>query len=107
MKNKLIATALAAAAVLLAVPTAEARGYRGAPAPQHASHVYISGYHRCGTPIYTERYVVGYDRRHRPVFDYRVIHHRPRHVRPAPRGYYAPPCPPPVHRSRGHVTIRF
>jgi len=108
MKNKLIATTVAAFAMLLAAPAADARGYRGAPpAHHHHSHVFISGYHRCGTPIYTERYLVRYDRHRRPVYGYRVIHHRPHFVRQAPRGYYvAPACPPPV-RSGGHITIRF
>jgi hypothetical protein len=68
--------------------------------------VFISGYQRCGTPIYSERYIVRYDRHRRPVYAYRVVHHRPRHIRPAPRGYYVAPCPPP-RRSSGHITIRF
>jgi len=111
MKTKLITTLIAIAGMVLVAPTADAqcgtRFHGGYHQPHHASYVFISGYHRCGTPIYTERYLVGFDRFSRPIYGYRVIHHRPRHVRPAPRGYHVPAGPPPRHSSRGHVTIRF
>jgi len=110
MKNKLITTILAAAAIIVSAPAADAQRYRHHHhQPQHSSYVFISGYHHCGTPVYSERYIVRYDRRSRPVYGYRVIrHHRPQYVRPAPRGYYVAPAPcPPPRRSGGYINIRF
>lgn len=109
MKNNIITTLIAAVAMVAATPVAEAQRHyhhhhhsRG----HHASYVFISGYHRCGTPIYTERYIIRYDRRSRPVYGYRPVRYRPHYVRPAPRGYRVAPCPPP-RRSSGYISIRF
>jgi len=104
MKNTIITTILAAAAILVSAPVADAQRHHRHP--HHSSHVFISGYHRCGMPIYTERYIVCYDRRSRPVYGYRELRYRPQFVRPAPRGYHVAPCPPP-RRSGGSITIRF
>ena len=64
-------------------PQAEARPHRSA--------VFVSGYQRCGTPIYSQRYIVRYSNRI-PVWGVR---------RCPPPVYYCPPvvvapCPPPV-----------
>lgn len=114
MKKRLITTLIAAAAMVAATPSADAQRHgRHYHQPQHSSHVFISGYQRCGTPVYSERYIVRYDRYHRPVYGYRVIRHRSHHshrshhVRPAPRRHYVAPCPPPRRGSRGHISIRF
>ena len=37
------------------------------------SQVYISGYHRCGTPIYRVRYISGYDRCGRAIWGSRGL----------------------------------
>ncbi len=110
MKHKLITTLIAAAAMITAAPSADAQRhhYRYHPHAQHERFVFISGYHRCGTPIYSERYIVKYDRRHRPVYGYRTVRHQSHFVRPAPRGYYVAPAPcPPPRRSGGYIRIRF
>jgi len=117
MKNTIITTLLAAAAILVSAPAADAQRHHrnshyhshyGHSQQQRSSYIFISGYQRCGTPIYSERYVVRYDRRSRPVYGYRVIRHRPHFVRPAPRGYYVAPAPcPPPRRSGGYISIRF
>jgi hypothetical protein len=120
MKNKILATLVAAAAMITASTTANAQcdsrqyhgGYqgshhRGGYQQQHQSYVFISGYQRCGTPVYSERYIRHYDCYGRPVYAYRTVRHRPQYVRPAPRGHYVAPCPPPRHSSRGRISIRF
>jgi hypothetical protein len=111
MKNKIITTILAAAAIFVSAPAADAQRHHRHHSYHHGHHsnyVFVSGYHRCGTPIYSERYIVRYDRRSRPVYGYRVIRHRPHYVRPAPYGYYVAPAPcPPPRRSGGYISIRF
>lgn len=109
MNHKLITTLFAIGAILVSAPAADAQRYhRHHHQPHHASHVFISGYHRCGTPIYSERFIVRYDRRSRPVYGYRELRHRPQFVRPAPRGYYVAPAPcPPPRRNTGYISIRF
>jgi hypothetical protein len=93
--------------LVAAAPVAEARHpHRG---HHHASHVHISGYRSCGTPVYQERYVRSYRRCGTPVWGYRVFrpyrdyHHAPRHY------YYprpVPVCPPPPCYERGNrITI--
>lgn len=113
MKNKLITTILAAAAIIISAPAAEAQRHHRHHQhhshyqhQQHNNYIFISGYQRCGTPIYSERYIKYYDCRSYPVYGHRVIRHRPHHVRPAPRGYHVPSCPPP-RRSRGYISVRF
>ena len=118
MKNKIITGLIAAAALIAATPSAEAQHHRH----RHGHHeriIFISGYHPCGTPIYSERYLVRYDRCDRPVYGVRIVRHHPRHARPvrggydrrwahAHRGYPVPPvaCPPP-HRGGTAIRIRF
>lgn len=93
MKSCIITSAIAALALLGAAPQAEARSHRG---HGHSSHVYVSGYRSCGTPIYTERYLIRYNRRGDPIWGYRTVS-APRHYCPPPRPryYHAPVCPPP------------
>lgn len=105
MKNNIIASAIAALALLTVSPQADARPHRG----HHSNQVYVSGYRSCGTPIYTERYV---PRRNphcgSPAYRQRVIYAPVRYA-PPPRRCYVPPqpvCPPsyPHHyRSSGVV----
>lgn len=76
----MIACATAALALFAAAPVSEA-GH----SHRHRGHVYVSGYQRCGTPIYTERYCVGYQRCGTPIWRYRVV--------AAPRRHYCPPPP--------------
>lgn len=120
MKNTILTTLIAAATIFVAAtPAADAQRYHRHQHHQHqSSHIFVSGYHSCGTPIYTERYIIRYDRYRRPVYGHRVIRHRRHHhVRPAPRGYRVAPCPPPRYhhghhgrsrsRSGGYINIRF
>ncbi len=105
MKHTILTAIIAAATIFAAAPAADAqRHHRHHHQP---TYIFVSGYHHCGTPIYTERYVIRYDRYRRPVYGYRVIRHRPHHVvRPAPRGYRV--APPPRHRrGGGYIRVRF
>jgi hypothetical protein len=74
---KTIATAFAAIALTLGAATqASARDYCES---DYRTTVYISGYASCGTPIYTERYVVRVDRYGHPIWGCRrlpVSYHR-------------------------------
>jgi hypothetical protein len=102
MKKIITATVATVLAMLAAAPLADARPYRGAVP---SSHIYISSYRSCGTPVYTERYFIRHDRRGYPVWGYRTVAYRTHHYRshrPAPRYHHVPVCPPPVryHRSR-------
>jgi hypothetical protein len=98
MKPSILITAAIASLILLgATPLAEARSHRG----HHSSHVYISGYRSCGTPIYTERYLVRYMRCGSPVWGYRVVA-PPRYCPPPRRYYQRPVCPPPYPYSGGY-----
>jgi len=103
MKTKtLITAAIAALAMIAATPAAEAHPQRG----HSKSHVYVSGYRSCGTPIYTERYFTRYDRRGYPVWGYRVVPAPVRYCPPPRRYYRAPVCPPPYpYHGRGGVVI--
>ncbi|RYD35752.1 MAG: hypothetical protein EOP87_06790 [Verrucomicrobiaceae bacterium] len=69
---KTIATALAAIAMIAgSASRSEAREhYRES---YHGSSVYISGRASCGTPIYTERYVVHVDRYGHAVWGTRIL----------------------------------
>lgn len=110
MKSFICTFAITALTLVGAAPQAEARSSR------HSSHVYISGYRSCGTPIYKQRYVVRYDRCGAPVWGYRVVA-APRVYCPPPRPrcYPVPACPPPLPyyggcRNNGIViqgAIRF
>lgn len=100
MKTIALTLGIAALGLFGTAPTVEARGYnhnRG----HVASHVHVSGHRSCGTPIYTERYLVGYDRRGFPVWGYRQVVHPPRRFVPAP-------CPPPrvIHPCGGPIVHR-
>ena len=69
---KSIATAFTAIALVLGTATqAEAREH--CREAYHGSSIYISGRASCGTPIYTERYVVHVDRRGHAVWGTRVL----------------------------------
>ena len=99
MKSWITTLAVAAIAFLGATPNAEARQHRH----RHAeSYIYVSGYRSCGTPIYSERYLVGYDRWGHPIWKHRKVK-APRHYRraPQPRYYAAPVCPPPARPYYG------
>lgn len=104
MKNAILTSAIAALALVVAAPEADARSYRG----HHSSHVYVSGYRSCGTPVYTERYVIRYRTRcGTPVWGYRAVRAPVRYA-PPPRRYYRPEvCPPhhPYPYHRGGVVI--
>lgn len=84
---KTIATAFAAIALTLgAATTASARDYCESG---YRTTVYVSGHASCGTPIYTERYVVRFDRHGHPVWGCRTLpvsYHRSRDC--DDRGYY-------------------
>lgn len=81
MKRNILSFIATAAIVLLgSAPPAEARH------GHYRSHVYVSGYRSCGTPIYTERYFIRHDCWGRPVWGYRMV--------APPRRYYCPPPPP-------------
>lgn len=98
MKSWITTFAVAALALAGASTSAEARPHRG---HEISSHVYISGYRSCGTPIYTEKYLVGYTRRGYPIWRYRVVEAPRRYYRPEPRPrYYA--APPRPHYDRHH-----
>lgn len=105
MKTTLLTLSLAAFAWLAAAPAAEARHkHRG-----YSSHVYVSGYRSCGTPIYTERYVIRVKRCGTPVWGYRrVAAPRVYCPPPRPRRYVPAPCPPPpcYDGYRSGVVIR-
>lgn len=110
MKSLALTFALAAFTWIGAAPNADARPHRGRgyDSHHHSSHIYVSGYHSCGTPIYTERYLIRYNRRGYPVWGYRVVA-PPRHYYHAPvrRHRHVPACPPPVYYGspRGGVVI--
>lgn len=110
---KSIITLLTAAAITLLGSTTQA------DARHQKKNVYISSYQSCGTPIYTERYLIGYDECGDPVFGYRTVRssYRPvvRHYHaPVMRQYYAPRPQPRYQRgynhgggySNGRVTIQ-
>jgi len=83
---KTIATAFAAIALIVgAASTAEAR--EGCREPYHGSSVYISGRASCGTPIYTERYVIHVDRYGHAVWGTRVLPISYHHSRGGYGGY--------------------
>lgn len=66
-----IATAFAAIALTLGAAThANARDYCES---DYRTTVYVSGYASCGTPIYTERYVVRVDRHGHPIWGCRTL----------------------------------
>lgn len=77
-----------------------------ADARPHRTKVFVSGYRSCGTPIYSERYIVRY--RHRvPVWGVRVcpppVYCPPVVVAPCPPPVY---CPPPVPYVAPGVVVR-
>lgn len=68
---KTIATAFAAIALTLGAATqADARDHCG---DSYQSSIYISGRASCGTPIYTERFLVRVDRHGHRVWGYRTL----------------------------------
>jgi hypothetical protein len=112
MKTTITAIALAITCMIGSAPQAEARHYHR---HGHQGQVYISGYRSCGTPVYTERYVIRYKRCGAPVWGYRrVAAPRAYCPPPPPRYHVVPACPPPVvpycHPRPGvviHGTIRL
>jgi hypothetical protein len=98
MKTTFLITATIAAITLFGpVSSAEARSRH-----KHSqSHVYVSGYRSCGTPLYKERYIIRYDRCGYPVWGHRVVHPPVRYC-PPPRQYHRRPvvCPPPYPHYR-------
>jgi hypothetical protein len=96
MKTWITTAAVAALALLGATPNAEARDRHHRQYRHHVpeSHIYISGYRSCGTPIYRERFCAGHDRYGRPIWRTRVVA-APRHYRSERRSRYysAPPRP--------------
>jgi hypothetical protein len=109
MKTIALSIGLAALALISSAPTADARPYGRSG---QSSHIYISGYRSCGTPIYTERYLVGYDRCGNPVWGYRQVAYNPRPaVRPCPPRIQTPYYPRgPIHNrpydNRSGIVIR-
>lgn len=94
MKTWITTFAIAALTLCASTSITEARPHHRS---QGSSHIYVSGYRSCGTPIYTERILVGYDRCGYPVWRYRAVE-APRHYyQPERRPRYrsAPVCPPP------------
>jgi hypothetical protein len=68
---KILATAIASIAIFTGISTnAEAREYCG---DRHSPSVYISGRASCGTPIYTERYLIRIDHHGHPIWGYRFL----------------------------------
>jgi hypothetical protein len=102
---KSIITLLTAAAITFLGSTTQA------DARHQKKNVHISSYQSCGTPIYTERYLIGYDECGDPVFGYRTVRSS---YRPVVRQYYAPRQQPRYQRgynhgggySNGRVTIQ-
>ncbi len=79
---KSIVTLIAAACITLLGTTtqADARHYKN-------KNIYISSYQSCGTPIYTERYLVGYDACGEPIYGHRTVRS---HYQPVVRPQYRP-----------------
>lgn len=110
MKTIIPTIAIAAFAMMALSHTADARPHHRGKHKGHDSHIYVSGYRACGTPVYHHRYIRSYRRCGTPVWGYRVVppprrHYvAPRHVR---RACPPPPCPPPVyhHRPSGNRVI--
>jgi hypothetical protein len=95
IKMKTIIAAIAISAfTFIGSSVADARPHR------HSSHVYISSYKSCGSPVYKERYFVGYDRWGNEIWKTRLVRQS---YRPVVRPRYVAPCPPPrhVHRDYG------
>jgi len=102
MKTAILTSVLAALAMVAAAPTADARSHRG----HHSSHVYVSGYRSCGTPIHTERYVMRYRPRcGSPVWGYRVVPAPVRYCPPPRRYYRQSACPPPYPYRHGRSGV--
>jgi hypothetical protein len=100
MKRNILPILATAAIVLLgSAPPAEARH------GHYRSHVYVSGYRSCGTPIYTERYFIRHDCWGRPVWGYRVVTPPRRYCPPPP--CVPPPCAYPYRRSGVHFHGHF
>ena len=112
MKKLLSTTMIAALAMIVAAPLADARPHHRGKHRYDNSYVYISGYRSCGTPIYKERYVRHYKRCGTPVWGYRIVppprhyyYERPRYERRYRE--YQPACPPPrYYGSGGRVIIQ-
>ncbi len=96
MKTIATTIAIAALALLGAVPQADARSRSS-----HSSRVYISGHRSCGTPIYMERYFIGYDRCGDPIWGQRPVRQS---YRPPVR--YPAPCPPPYYSNPYRPSYR-
>lgn len=106
---KTIATVVAVLAlVAVAAPEAEAREH-GRDA-YHGSSVYISGRASCGTPIYTERYVIHVDRRGHAVWGSRVLpisyHHSRGGYGGSRGGYHRDRCDERYDRGYGRGSSR-
>ena len=101
----LITAAIAALTLFGATPSAEA----GSRHKHYKSHVYVSGYRSCGTPIYKERYIIRYDHCGYPVWGYRIVSPPVRYCPPPRHYYHRPACPPPYSyyggRPRSGVVI--
>jgi hypothetical protein len=94
MKAILTTFAIAALALLGSTPEVQARPYH-----HSGGGVFISGHRSCGTPIYSERYLVGYDRCGAPIWGVRAV--RQPYYRPVERSRYVQPCQP-QYRSHSH-----
>jgi len=108
MKTGIPTIVLAAVALMALSHTADARPHHRGKHQHHHGHVYVGGYHSCGTPIYHQRYIRSYRRCGTPVWGYRVVA-PPRSHYSAPRHYrhHRQVCPPPVyhHRHPGNRVI--
>lgn len=94
MKTILSTFAITTLALIGLAPEAQAR-----PPHHHHHHsnrVYVSGHRSCGTPIYSERYLVGYDPCGEPIWGVRTV--RQPYCRPEVEPRYVAPCPSPYQR---------
>ncbi|MES2438541.1 MAG: hypothetical protein V4584_05725 [Verrucomicrobiota bacterium] len=97
MKTILTTVTVTLLALLGTTPEAEARS-------RHSGRIYISSYDRCGTPVYSERYLIGYDHCGRPVWGTRLVRQACRPVyRPRP----VTPCPPSYRGGRVVIQASF
>lgn len=97
MKAILTTLAIATLALVGSAPEAQARPYH-----HSGGGVFISGHRSCGTPIYSERYLVGYDRCGAPIWEVRFV--RQPSYRHVSRQRYVEPCQPQYRRSSYHYN---
>jgi hypothetical protein len=95
MKAILTTFAIATLALLGSAPEVQARPYH-----HSGSRVFVSGHRSCGTPIYSERYLIGYDHCGAPIWGVRAVRHS--YHRPVAQPRYVEPCQPRYRGSSHH-----